>query len=51
MPNRRTMELMIVVVVLLTPVLGAARVWASKHIATTSNDATATAAKAARSLI
>jgi hypothetical protein len=45
MPNRRTMELVIVTVVLLHPVIRMARIWAFKHQATSSNPATSTAAE------
>jgi len=45
MPNRRTMELVVVTVVLLHPVIRMARVWAHKHLATSSNPATQTAAE------
>lgn len=34
MPNRRTMELVIITVLLLHPVLAMAHTWANKHIAT-----------------
>lgn len=45
MPTRRTMELIIVTVVLLHPVIAAARVWAGKHMMTTANPATHVAAE------
>lgn len=45
MPNRRTMELVIVTVVLMHPVIRMARVWAHKHLATSSNPATGTVAE------
>ena len=34
MPNRRTMELVIITVLLMHPVVQMANVWAKKHIAT-----------------
>jgi hypothetical protein len=34
MPNRRTMELIVITVLLLHPVLAMAHVWGQKHIAT-----------------
>jgi hypothetical protein len=34
MPNRRTMELIVITVVLLHPVVQMAHVWGQKHIAT-----------------
>lgn len=34
MPNRRTMELVVITVLLLHPVLAMAHTWANKHIAT-----------------
>ncbi len=45
MPNRRTFELMIVTVVLVHPVIRMARIWAAKHLATSSNPATTEAAE------
>jgi len=39
------MELVVVTVVLLHPVIRMARVWAHKHLATSSNPATQTAAE------
>lgn len=51
MPNRRTMELVIVTVVLLHPVLSMARIWCAKHLAVTSNEQTATAAEVAQTVL
>lgn len=45
MPTRRTMELIIVTVVLLHPVINMAKIWAAKHISTSENSATRTAAE------
>lgn len=45
MPTRRTMELVIVTVVLMHPVIRMARIWAHKHLATSSNPATGTVAE------
>lgn len=45
MPTRRTMELMIVTVILLHPVIRMAHIWAAKHLATSSNDSTGVAAE------
>jgi len=47
MPTRRTFELIVVTVVLLTPVLSMARIWAAKHLATSGNDSTAVGAEVA----
>lgn len=44
MPTRRTMELIIITSVLLTPVLSMVHLWARKHLATTANAATSEAA-------
>ena len=45
MPNRRTMELVIVTVILLHPVIRMAHIWAAKHLATSDNSSTGTAAE------
>lgn len=45
MPSRRTMELVIVTVVLLHPVIRMAHLWAAKHLATSSNPVTGTVAE------
>ncbi len=45
MPTRRTMELVIITVVLLHPVIRMAHIWAAKHLATSTNPATTTAAE------
>lgn len=50
MPNRRTMELVIVTVVLMHPVISMARIWARKHLATSSNETTGTVAKVVASV-
>ncbi|HVH79720.1 MAG TPA: hypothetical protein VM782_10045 [Stellaceae bacterium] len=45
MPTRRTFELIIVTVVLLHPVIRMTHIWAAKHLATSDNPATSTAAE------
>ena len=45
MPTRRTMELIVITVVLLHPVIRMAHIWAAKHLATSDNSATATVAE------
>jgi hypothetical protein len=45
LPNRRTMELVIVTVILLHPVIRMAHIWAAKHLATSDNTSTGTAAE------
>jgi hypothetical protein len=40
MPTRRTMELIIVTVVLLHPVIRMAHIWAAKHLSTSNNEVT-----------
>ena len=45
MPTRRVMELIVVTVVLLHPVIRMAHIWAAKHLATSSNSSTGTAAE------
>ena len=50
MPNRRTMELVIVTVVLMHPVIRMARIWAHKHLATSNNDATGVVAEVVATL-
>lgn len=45
MPTRRTMELVVVTVVLLHPVIRMARIWAHKHLATSNNPATGVVAE------
>jgi len=45
MPTRRTFELVIVTVVLLHPVIRMAHLWAAKHLATSENPVTKTAAE------
>ena len=47
MPTRRTFELIIVTVILVHPVIRAAHLWAAKHLATSANEATSTAAEVA----
>jgi hypothetical protein len=51
MPTRRTMELVIVTVVLLHPVIRMAHIWAAKHIATSNNPATVSAAEVAQAVV
>lgn len=51
MPTRRTMELVIVTVLLLHPVVAMARIWSAKHLATSSNDSTGTAAEVALNVL
>ena len=45
MPTRRTMELVIVTVVLMHPVIRMARIWAHKHLATSNNETTGVVAE------
>lgn len=45
MPTRRTMELVVVTVILLHPVIRMAHIWAAKHLATSNNDQTGVAAE------
>lgn len=45
MPNRRTFELVVLVVVLSQPALALVRLWARKHLLTTANAASSDAAK------
>lgn len=45
LPNRRTMELVIVTVVLLHPVIRMAHIWAAKHLITSNNQSTGAAAE------
>lgn len=45
MPTRRTMELVILTTVLLTPVLSMVQLWMRKHIVTSRNDVTSDAAR------
>jgi hypothetical protein len=40
MPNRRTMELIIVTTLLLQPVMAMVHTWAGKHLATHGGDST-----------
>lgn len=51
MPTRRTMELMIVTVVLLHPVISMWRIWAAKHLATSSNESTGAGAEVALTVL
>lgn len=51
MPTRRTMELIIVTSLLLHPVVGMVRIWARKHLATSSNQATTTAAEVVHAVV
>ena len=44
MPTRRTFELTVIVVVLMAPALSMLKLWARKHLATTSTAATGDAA-------
>lgn len=44
MPNRRVMELTVVVVVLMHPVIKLAHIWTVKHLQTSANPTTGTAA-------
>lgn len=45
MPNRRTMELVVITVVLVHPVIRLGRVWAAKHLATSANPVSKVAAE------
>jgi hypothetical protein len=51
LPNRRYMELAIVVVVLMGPVQSMVRVWAAKHLLTSSNQSTGVAAEVAAQVV
>jgi hypothetical protein len=51
MPTRRTMELMIVTVVLLHPVISMWRIWAAKHLATSNNQSTSAGAEVALNVL
>lgn len=51
MPTRRTMELVIVTVVLLHPVIRLAHVWAAKHLATSGNEQTGTVAEVVLNIV
>lgn len=51
MPTRRTMELVIVTVVLLHPVIRMAHIWAAKHLSTSANPATSTAAEVVATVV
>lgn len=50
MPNRRTFELVVLTVILLHPALSLVRVWAMKHMATTSNESSGVGASVAAEL-
>lgn len=50
MPNRRTFELIIITTILLHPAMSLIRVWAQKHMATTSNESTGVGASVAAEL-
>ena len=45
MPTRRTLELIVVTVVLLHPVIRMAHIWAAKHLHTSDNPSTGVAAE------
>lgn len=47
MPTRRTFELIVVTVVLMGPVMSMAKIWAAKHLHTSSNPSTGVAAEVA----
>ena len=49
--SRRELELIVVVVTLMTPVLRMGRIWTAKHIATSNNPATKTAAEVAHEVL
>jgi hypothetical protein len=51
MPTRRTMELIVITTVLLTPVLSMVHLWARKHLATTANAASSEAAAVVTQLV
>jgi hypothetical protein len=51
MPTRRTMELIVVTVVLLHPVIRMAHIWAAKHLATSANQSTGVAAEVALQIV
>lgn len=50
MPNRRTFELIVLTTILLHPALALVRVWAQKHMATTSNESSGVGASVAAEL-
>ena len=51
MPNRRTFELVVIVVVLMAPALSMVHLWARKHLATTANAVTSDAAAVVTEII
>ena len=51
MPSRRTMELIVVTVVLMQPVLSMWRIWSAKHLATSGNQSTGAAAEVALNVL
>ena len=51
MPTRRTMELVIITVVLLHPVIRMAHIWAAKHLATSNNETTSTMAEVVATVV
>lgn len=51
MPTRRIMEMTIVTVVLLHPVVGMARIWVRKHLATSTSQTTRSAAEVAGAVL
>lgn len=51
MPTRRTMELVILTVILLQPAMAMIKLWMQKHIVTTGNDVTSDAARAVEQLL
>jgi hypothetical protein len=51
MPTRRTMELIVITVVLMAPALSMVHLWARKHLATTASTATGDAAAVVTQLL
>ena len=51
MPTRRVMELVIVTVVLMHPVVAMWRIYAAKHLATSSNQSTGAGAEVALNVL
>lgn len=51
MPTRRTMELVVITVVLLAPVLSMVQLWVRKHIVVTGSGVTAEAAAVVEQII
>jgi hypothetical protein len=50
-PNRRTFELIVITVTLMTPALAMIHLWARKHLATTASTVTSDAASVVTQII